>query len=102
MPSQPTAKDLVAYIARRLVNHPEKVYVTQIHGAGVEIVVLEVAKEDYGRMVGKSGQVADAIREVLKLFTLRDGKFYELDIVHAVEDMEDEGGHAQTDETPAA
>lgn len=95
------AKDLVAYIARRLVNHPEKVYVTQIHGAGVEIVVLEVDKEDYGRMVGKSGQVADAIRDLLKLFTLRDGKLYELDIVHAIEDTEGEADYAQADETPA-
>jgi len=49
---EPSAKALVAYIARRLVNQPDKVYVTQVQGASTNIVVLEVAKTDYGRMIG--------------------------------------------------
>lgn len=84
----PSAKALVAYIAKRLVNQPDKVYVTQVHGASTNIVVLEVAKTDYGRMIGKGGQVADAIRALLRVFTLREGRFYDLDVVHAAEDMD--------------
>ncbi len=84
----PSAKELVAYIARRLVNQPEKVYVTLVLGPSINYVVLEVAKTDYGRMIGKGGQVADAIRALLRVFTLREGKFYDLDVVHAAEDME--------------
>ncbi len=85
---KPSAKALVAYIAKRLVNQPDKVYVTQVQGASTNIVVLEVAKTDYGRMIGKGGQVADAIRALLRVFTLREGKFYDLDVVHAAEDMD--------------
>lgn len=85
---QPSAKELVAYIARRLVNQPDRVYVTLVPGAAINYVVLEVAKTDYGRMIGRGGQVADAIRALLRVFTLREGKFYDLDVVHAAEDME--------------
>ncbi len=84
---QPSAKELVAYIAKHLVNRPERVYVTQVQGGSTNIVVLEVAKEDYGRMIGRGGQVADAIRALLRVFTLKEGKFYDLDVVHAAEDM---------------
>ncbi len=91
---RPAPKELVAYIARHLVNHPEKVFVTQVHGPGNETLVLEVDKEDFGRMVGKGGQIADAIRDLLKVYTLQDGRFYDLELVHALEDEEMSHGPA--------
>jgi predicted RNA-binding protein YlqC (UPF0109 family) len=73
-------KDLIEYIARNLVDDPEQVDVTQ-NRRGPEIQFkLHVAKEDMGRVIGKQGRIANAIRTLVNVAAARSGKTVDLDI----------------------
>ncbi len=72
-------KELIEYIAKSLVEHPEKVQVTESGGSRVRIE-LKVAKEDMGRVIGKGGKVANSIRALLKVAAERAGKQVTLDV----------------------
>ncbi|HVO43991.1 MAG TPA: KH domain-containing protein [Aggregatilineales bacterium] len=74
-------KDLVEYIARALVDHPDAVEVTQSSGHSAVVVELRVAPDDMGRVIGKSGRVANAIRALLRVAAARDGRRITLEIV---------------------
>ncbi len=58
-------KDLIAGIAKALVDRPEEVVVTEIEGAQTSVIELKVAKEDIGKVIGKQGHTARAIRTIL-------------------------------------
>jgi predicted RNA-binding protein YlqC (UPF0109 family) len=58
-------KDLIAYIAKVLVDKPEEVMVTEIEGEQTSMIELRVAKEDFGKIIGKQGRTARAIRTIL-------------------------------------
>jgi predicted RNA-binding protein YlqC (UPF0109 family) len=58
-------KDLIAYIAKALVDKPEEVVVTEIVGQQTSVIELKVAKEDLGKVIGKQGRTARAIRTIL-------------------------------------
>ena len=58
-------KDLIAYIAKALVDKPEEVVVTEIRGQQTTVIELKVAKEDLGKVIGKQGRTARAIRTIL-------------------------------------
>lgn len=58
-------KDLVAFIAKALVDKPEEVVVSEIEGHQVTVIELRVAKEDLGKVIGKHGRNAEAIRAIL-------------------------------------
>ena len=60
-------KELVEYIARSLVDSPDKVFVKETHGGSVTVLELHVDHEDMGRVIGKDGRVANAIRTLLKV-----------------------------------
>lgn len=73
-------QDLIEFIARSLVDDPTQVYVSQgRRGSSVE-VRLRVAKEDMGRVIGKGGRVANAMRTLLRVAAARDGKRASLNI----------------------
>jgi predicted RNA-binding protein YlqC (UPF0109 family) len=72
-------KELIEYIAKSLVEHPEKVAVKQNGGNRVRIE-LSVAKEDMGRVIGKGGKVANSIRALLRVAAEREGKQATLDV----------------------
>ncbi len=74
-------KDLVEYIARSLVDDPTAVEVTEIPGKSSVILELRVAPEDMGRVIGKSGRVANAIRVLLRVVAAKQGKRVTLEIV---------------------
>lgn len=74
-------KDLIEYIARSLVDDPDQVQVHQERSAGKNRIELRVAKEDMGRVIGKSGRVANAMRVLLRVAAARDGKQATLDVV---------------------
>lgn len=59
--------ELVEYIAKNLVNKPDEVSVKTRHTSSAIILELHVAKEDMGRVIGKSGRVANAIRSLLRV-----------------------------------
>ena len=59
-------KELLLYIARSLVDHPEQVTVTEVGEAEDLTLELRVAPEDMGKVIGKQGRIAKAIRSVVK------------------------------------
>lgn len=74
-------QDLIEYIALSLVDDPLQVRVNQYkRGPNVEIR-LQVAKEDMGRVIGKHGRVANAMRNLLRVASAREGKRASLDIM---------------------
>ena len=58
-------KELITYIAKALVDKPEEVLVTEIEGEQTSVIELKVAKEDLGKVIGKQGRTARAIRTIL-------------------------------------
>jgi predicted RNA-binding protein YlqC (UPF0109 family) len=74
-------KDLVEYIARSLVDDPSAVEVTEIPGHSSIVLELRVAPDDMGRVIGKSGRVANAIRVLLRVLATREGKRITLEIM---------------------
>ena len=58
-------KDLIKYIAQALVDHPEEVSVTEVEGNQTSVLELKVAKEDIGKVIGKQGRTARAMRTIL-------------------------------------
>ena len=74
-------RELVEYIARSLATKPEEVKVTEIEEDGRVILRLEVAVEDKGRIIGREGRVAQAIRVLLRVAAVKDGTRAILEIV---------------------
>jgi hypothetical protein len=74
-------KALTEYIAKSLVDHPEEVIVDEIRNGGRVILELHVAKDDMGRVIGRGGRVANAIRTLLRVASERDGSTVTLDVV---------------------
>ncbi len=74
-------KELVEYIAKSLVDDPSQVEVTEIEGATSVILELSVAPEDMGRVIGRSGRVANAMRTLLRVIAAKQGKRVTLEIV---------------------
>lgn len=74
-------QELVEYIARSLVDDPTQVKVDQMRRGAQVILSLHVAKEDMGRIIGKSGRVAGAIRTLLRVAAVQEGKRVVLDII---------------------
>ena len=66
-------KDLVEYIAVSLVDNPDAVVVTEFPERDRVVVHLEVAPEDMGRVIGKEGRIAQAIRTLMKVAATREG-----------------------------
>ena len=58
-------KELIEYIAKSLVDNPEEVSVTELEGEQTTVIELKVAKEDMGKIIGKQGRTAMAIRTIL-------------------------------------
>jgi len=74
-------KELAEYIARSLVDNPEDVEVREhVSGRRVDLE-LSVAKDDMGRVIGKRGRVANAIRALLRVAAEREGKQVSLDVM---------------------
>lgn len=73
-------KDLIEYIATSLVDDPTQVRVYQENRAGKTFIKLRVAKEDMGRVIGRQGRVANAMRVLLNVTASRSGKQAYLDV----------------------
>jgi hypothetical protein len=74
-------KDLIEFIAKSLVEHPEEVQVKQSGGGSRVRLELSVNKDDMGRVIGKSGKVANSIRILLRVAAEREGKQATLDVM---------------------
>jgi predicted RNA-binding protein YlqC (UPF0109 family) len=75
-------KDLLEYLARQLVDEPEKVEVDQFDEEdGTVVLELAVAEDDYGKIIGKGGRTANALRTVVKAAAVKEGRRVLVDIV---------------------
>jgi predicted RNA-binding protein YlqC (UPF0109 family) len=74
-------KDLIAYIAKALVDKPEEVAVTEIAGEQTSVIELKVAKEDLGKVIGKQGRTARAMRTILSAASTKINKRSVLEII---------------------
>jgi hypothetical protein len=73
-------KELIEYIARSLVDDPSQVDIEQYRRGSMIEFRLHVAKEDMGRVIGKNGRVANAMRVLLNVAAAREGKQASLDV----------------------
>lgn len=74
-------KDLVEYVAKALVDEVERIEITEITGNQTNIIELKVAKEDIGKVIGRQGRTADAIRTILNCAAAKLSKRYILQII---------------------
>ena len=74
-------KDLVEIIAKSLVDNPNEVHVNEIQGEQDLILELRVAPEDMGKVIGKQGRVAKAIRPVVKAAALNENQKVVVEII---------------------
>ena len=74
-------KELIEYIARSLASNPDAVVVTEENSEGRIVYRLEVAPEDKGKVIGRQGRVAQAMRVLLRVAAVKDGTHAVLEIV---------------------
>ena len=74
-------KDLILAISRALVDEPDKVEITEIVGEKITVFELHVAKEDLGKVIGKQGKTAHAIRTILNATATKLKKRAVLEII---------------------
>ena len=75
------SKELLTYIARNLVDHPDAVHVTEHAGDGETVLELRVDPEDMGKVIGRQGRIAKEIRTVVRSYAQRTGVKVSVDIV---------------------
>ena len=74
-------KDLIKYIAQALVDYPEQVSVAEVEGNQTSVLELKVAKEDIGKVIGKQGRTARAMRTILSAASAKLKKRTVLEII---------------------
>lgn len=75
-------KELLEYLARQLVDEPGEVDVQQFEeDDGTVVLELAVAEDDYGKIIGKNGRTANALRTVVKAAAVKEGRRVLVDIV---------------------
>ncbi len=73
--------ELVKVIAKALVDNPDEVFISEIEGSQSLIVELKVAPEDMGKVIGKQGRIAKAIRTVVKAAATKENKRVVVEII---------------------
>ncbi|HSR10833.1 MAG TPA: KH domain-containing protein [Thermodesulfobacteriota bacterium] len=74
-------KELIAYIAKALVDSPEAVEVSEVEGEQTSVIELKVAKSDLGKVIGKQGRTARAMRTILSAASTKIRKRAVLEII---------------------
>ncbi|HNT27827.1 MAG TPA: KH domain-containing protein [bacterium] len=74
-------KELIRHIVSHLVDNPDQIQVDEIDGEQTSVIELRVAKEDLGKVIGKEGRIAKAMRVILSASTSKDRKKSILEIV---------------------
>jgi len=74
-------KELLEYLVRALVDDPDQVEINPVEGERAVIFEVKVAPDDMGKVIGKQGKIANALRTVLKAAATREGKKVSVEIV---------------------
>ncbi len=86
-------KQLLEYIVPNIVNHPEDVVITEEESQGATNLFIKVNPEDMGRVIGKSGKVIKAIRQIGRIIAIKKGIRVNIDVV-------DEGNRTLNQDNP--
>ena len=78
---QPTMQELVEYLVKALVEDPEQVSVSAVTGERTVIFEVKVATEDIGKVIGKEGRIANALRTVVKAAAMKHGQKVTVEII---------------------
>ena len=74
-------RELLTFVAQSLVDHPDQVVVRETEGPEAVILELSVAEDDMGKVIGRKGRIANAIRTVVKAGALRENRRVAVDII---------------------
>lgn len=74
-------KELLEVVAKSLVDYPDKVKVNEIAGEQTIVLELRVAEEDMGKVIGKQGRIAKAIRTLIKASAIKENKRVVVEII---------------------
>jgi len=74
-------KELIEYIAKSLVDQPDAVKVAEVEGERISVIELSVANEDMGKIIGKQGRTASAMRTILNAASMKQKKRTILEII---------------------
>ena len=74
-------RDLLEAIVRALVDHPDEVKINEVHGDHAHVLELTVAKDDLGKVIGKGGSHATAIRTIMAAASGKEKKRYILELI---------------------
>jgi predicted RNA-binding protein YlqC (UPF0109 family) len=80
-PANISLKDLIEYLARALVDHPDEVNVSEVAGEQTIVLELKVAKDDLGKVIGKQGRTVKAMRALLSAASAKLRKRADLEIL---------------------
>jgi predicted RNA-binding protein YlqC (UPF0109 family) len=81
MSGDPSMKDLIMFIAKALVDKPDEVKVSEVEGEQTSVIELKVAKDDLGKVIGKQGRTARAMRTILSAASTKVRKRSVLEII---------------------
>lgn len=73
-------KDIVLHVAKRLVSYPDEVEVSEVVNNGIVDIQLKVHADDMGKIIGKRGRIANALRSILKACAIKEQKKVNLEI----------------------
>jgi predicted RNA-binding protein YlqC (UPF0109 family) len=76
-------KELVEYIVKSLVDHPDQVEVVEVQGPALTVIELSVAADDMGRVIGKSGRIINSIRSLVQVPAAKQGMKVSLELLEA-------------------
>lgn len=74
-------KELLVYLAKSLVDSPDNVQVNEVQGERSTILELKVAPDDMGKVIGKQGRIAQALRTIVNAAAVKDGKRVMIEIM---------------------
>ena len=74
-------KELLVYLAKSLVDSPDQVQVNEVEGERSTILELRVAPEDMGKVIGKQGRIAQALRTIVKAAAIKENKRIMIEIL---------------------
>ena len=91
-------QELLTFVAKSLVDHPDQVRVQKTEGPEGTILELNVAEEDMGKVIGKQGRIAKAIRSVVRAATPKDGTHVFVEIQRPLEELAEDGDAFEPEE----
>ena len=74
-------KDLLEYVVKSLVNNPDSVQIDESENDGEVVFEVRVAPEDMGRIIGKGGRIAKAVRSLMKAASFKENKRFNVEII---------------------